>query len=322
MVFSSAIYRPSYGTVWWAYSPNTYCVNNTSASDYGKCYNIINGKAIFVQTDTTTYPVGSLPCEVDNTCTRYTSIANIRNLYTVFNYSGKQAIVQYFWSRSHASAPQFGGNIINSSISLIIPTHSGNPDDLLFFPSNNYETRTWPIYDPVANFKAYLNPYTITSGYVAVLRWQGSLFTTILYLSVFERNNNNIWYAADLSISWAYESSPLAIIPLDYNNDYVPYRELRNTFGYAANGVDQPGWNADDMIRTMKDIFPNRAWAVYDDKQYVLYLYNLTIDYVPDWLIDKLAPVGIKVLQPPSNLSTAQAWLNELNARNRQAGGP
>jgi hypothetical protein len=136
-----------------------------------------------------------------------------------------------------------------------------------------------------------------------------------------EEYKNNMWYAFDMSVSWAYESSPLAVIPLDYDHDYAPYRELHDTFGYAYTGVDQPGWNADDMIRVLKDIFPDRAWAVYDDKQYVLYLYNLTLDYVPDWLINKLAPVGIKVLQPPSNLSTAQAWLNELNARNSQAGG-
>jgi len=320
MPFSSANYRPAYGIVWWTDRPGTYCQNNTSASDYGNCYNIVYGEAIFVQTDTATYP--TLPCESNGTCTRYTSTTNIRSFGTVFSYSGKQGIVQYFFTRSHAWSVQFGSNITNSYYGIIIPSHTGNPDDLWFFPSPNYEESSWPVYDPVVNFKAYLNPYTIPSGVVMILKWHGSFFTPQLYISAFERNLNNIWYAADISIMWAYESSPLAIIPLDYNNDYVPYRELRSTFGYAANGVDQPGWNADDMIRLLKDIFPDRAWAVYDDKQCVLYLYNLTIDYVPDWLIDKLAPVGIKVLQPPSNLSTAQAWLNELNARNAQSSAP
>jgi hypothetical protein len=118
------------------------------------------------------------------------------------------------------------------------------------------------------------------------------------------------------------ESSPRAIIPLDYNNDYVTYGELRKAFAYSYDGISQFGWNAQDIISALRDIFPNRAWAVFDDNQQILYLYNLTMDYVPDWLIDKLAPVGVKVLQSPSDSSIAQAWLNELNARNQQAGGP
>jgi hypothetical protein len=185
-------------------------------------------------------------------------------------------------------------------------------------PAYNYEISNWPIYDNVSNLKVYNNPYSISSGSVGVIRWQGTYFTSTLYLLISEESNNNIWYVYDTRVVWAYESSPLAIIPLDYNNDYVPYRELRNSFGYAYTGIDQPGWNADDIIRVLKDIFPDRAWAVYDDVQKIMYLYNLTIDYVPDWLINKLAPIGIKVLQLPSNLSIAQTWLNELNTRNTQ----
>jgi len=321
MPFVTSIKNFNYGTATYSSKPITYCQNNTSASDYGKCYNIIQGRAVFVQTDTTTYPVGSLPCEVDNTCIRYTSTSSGRLFDTVFSYTGKQAILQYFWARSHSSF-NFVGNILYLITTVVPITPGVYPSILWMFPAINYEVSSWPVYDPVENWKAYLNPYTIPVGYVNILRWHGNVFTSSATLSVYESNNNNIWYAFDVAVSWAYESSPLAIIPLDYGRDYVPFRELRSTFGYAANGVDQPGWNADDMIRVLKDIFPDRAWAVYDDKQYVLYLYNLTIDYVPDWLIDKLAPVEIKVLQPPSNLSTAQAWLNELNARNRQAGGP
>jgi len=316
MVFNIATTRYFYGTVTYVYSPSTYCQNNTSASDYGKCYNIIFGKAVFVQTDTTTYP--TLPCETDNTCIRYTSTAGTRTLTTIFSYSGKQAILQYFWSRSHSSM-RIADNI---TYLFGVPAPYSDAPYLWLFPAVNYESSSWPVYDPVGNWKAYLNPYTIPIGYVNIIRWQGNVFMSSAPLSIYEGNINNIWYAFDVAVAWAYESSPLAIIPLDYNNDYAPYRELRNIFGYAANGVDQPGWNSDDMIRVLKDIFPDRAWAVYDDVQKIMYLYNLTIDYVPDWLIDKLAPVGIKVLQPPSNLSTAQAWLNELNARNRQAGGP
>ena len=266
-----------YGTLAGSRSPSTYCVNNTSASDYGKCYNVESGKAYFVQTDTATYP--TLPCESDNTCTRFTSVAGIRTLTTIFNYPGKQGILQYFYTRSH-STHGFEGII---GVARLVPYPSPNP---YFTGSINYELASWPVYDPVVGYKAYFNPYTISAGNVSIIRWQGSIFTPVLYLVAFENNLNNVWYAGVTVVMYAYESSPLAVIPLDYDKEWLPYQELRNAFGYASNGVDQPGWNADDIIRVLKELFPDRAWAVFDDRQYVLYLYNLTPVYVPDWLIE------------------------------------
>ena len=322
MPFVAGVYLFQYGTDWWITKPNTYCVNDTSAPDYGKCYNVFIGnnvfigKAVFVQTDTATYP--KLPCEYDDTCIRYAYTAVSRSFGTVFDYANKQAVVQYVWARSHSWSSQFVENVQYIHYGMIFPTPGYDLDRSWLFPSPNYESNTWPIYDPVLNFKAYLNPYRITSGYVAVLRWQGMFLTPVLYLSVFERGLNNIWYAGDVRIHWAYESSPLAIIPLDHSRDYVPHQELRNAFGYAATGVDQPGWNADDMIRVLKELFPDRAWAVFDDRQHMLYLYNLTPDYVPDWLIEKLTPTAMKVIQPLADATVAKAWLDLLNERNAQ----
>jgi len=324
MPFNNTYVGLGYGTAVYNHVIRTYCQNDTSASDYGKCYNIGCCRAIFVQTDTTTWPIDpttgdSFPCAKDGTCIRYTSTAWVRTLTTIFNYPGKQAIVQNFVSRSHSPGYGFTGNVGYFEPFIPYPTNYG--DRFWGFGAYNYEISSWPVYDVVYNYKAYLNPYTIPLGNVVIYRWQGMIFASNMNLIVIEKNNNNIWYAFDFYMTYAYESSPLAVIPLDHDREWLPYQELRNAFGYAATGVDQPGWNADDIIRVLKDIFPDRAWAVYDDRQFILYLYNLTIDYVPDWLIDKLAPVGIKVLQPPSNLSTAQAWLNELNTRNSQAGG-
>ena len=300
----------------------TYCVNDISASDYGKCYNTVIGKAIFVQTDTTRWPIDpttgdSFPCAKDGTCIRYTTVADNRILGTIFDYPGKQAILQSFWSRSHTSLVM--SENISSLRGLPVPV-VGNFEATYtwLFPAVNYETSSWPVYDPVGNWKAYLNPYKITVGNVQILRWQGSIFTSRATLAVYEWGANNIWYASDVVVVYAYESSPLAVIPLDYDRDYVPYQELRSAFGYAATGVDQPGWNADDIIRVLRELFPDRAWAVFDDRQYVLYLYNLTPDYVPDWLIDKLSPTAMKVIQPPADAAVAKAWLDLLNERNAQ----
>ena len=312
MPFNTAMVRYYYGTTAFVDKPATYCQDSTSASDYGKCYNIVLGKAVFVQTDTTTYP--TLPCETDNTCTRYTNTTGERTLATIFNYPGKQAILQYLWSRSHSNMK------VESNITYlwVTPVPSDDAPYLWLFPAVNYEVSSWPVYDPVSNWKAYVNPYTIPVGHVNILRWQGNLFTSYAPLKIFEGFRNNLWYAFDIKVTWAYESSPLAIIPLDYDRDYVQYQELRSAFGFSINGVDQPGWNADDIIRVLRELFPNRAWAVFDDRQYVLYLYNLTPDYVPDWLIEKLAPTAMKVLQSPADATVAKAWLDLLNERNAQ----
>jgi hypothetical protein len=322
MPFLTARSGFNYGTAIYMTAPATYCQHNTSASDYGKCYNIILNKAIFVQTDTATYP--TLPCENDGTCIRFTSTTGTRTLpppgsatgtATVFSYSGKQAILQFFHSRSHTNLNLVGRIIYLAG--LIVPVPSGlDPAYLWFLPSHNYELTSWPIYDPVTNYKAYQNPYTITVGNVNILRWQGNVFTTSATLMTYEGKYDNIWYASDVNVSWAYESSPLAIIPLDYDREYLPYQELRNAFGYSYNGVDQPGWNADDIISVLKELLPDKAWAVFDDRTYTLYLYNLTPDFVPDWLVERLTPISMKVLKQPADSSASKAWLDELNRRN------
>jgi hypothetical protein len=302
-----------FGTATYAETPPTYCQHNTSASDYGKCYGIIGGKAVFVQTDRDRYP--TLPCETDDTCIRYTSTTWSRTLATLFNYPGKQAVLQYFNMRSHSNAAIIGK--VMHFYGLPVPVPPGmNSAYLWFMPSPNYELASWPVYDPVTNYKAYLDPYRIPVGRVSILRWQGNVFTTSAVLQVYEGNVNNLWYAFDGVVVWAYEASPLAIIPLDYDSEYLPYEELRDVFGYSVNGVDQPGWNAGDIIRVLKELFPDRAWAVYDDGEYILYLYNLTPDYVPDWLVKRLAPLKIKVLKRPSDIEAARRWLEELNRRN------
>ena len=197
-------------------------------------------------------------------------------------------------------------------------TYGSTTNFIIYLISPNYESAPWPIYDPVIGYKMYLNPYTISVGNVAIFKWQGNIFTTTAYLVAVEAYLNNVWYAGITNVMYAYESSPLAVIPLDYDKEWLPYQELRNAFGYASNGVDQPGWNADDIIRVLRELFPGRAWAVFDDRQYVLYLYNLSPDYVPDWLIEKLAPTAMKVLQPPADAAVAKAWLDLLNERNAQ----
>ena len=300
------------------YNSYRYCQNNTAASDYGKCYNPYYSKFIFVQTDTTTWPIDpstgsdSFPCAVDKTCIRYTSTVGARNFGTIFSYTGKQAIIRKVNIISHSSR-QVNRSLIELLFNTIQPFDPGLG---VYFPEYWYGSVSDPIYFTVSNLMVHRSPYSLPSGYAFYLSWSGNVFATSVSISSWEDGANNIWYGTGGIIRWEYESSPLAVIPLDYDRDYVPYQELRNAFGYAATGVDQPGWNADDIIRVLRELFPNRAWAVFDDRQYVLYLYNLTPDYVPDWLIEKLAPTAMKVLQSPADAAVAKAWLDLLNERN------
>jgi hypothetical protein len=169
------------------------------------------------------------------------------------------------------------------------------------------------IYLPLSSlWIPYWKPYRYGTEYVVIAQYSGGFMKAQLYHCV----GKNQWIIGVIGFLMSAESSPRAIIPLDYNNDYAPYYELRKAFAYSYDGISQFGWNAQDIIAALKDIYPDRAWAVFDDNRQILYLYNLTMDYVPDWLVDKLSPVSIKVLKRPFKSSVAKAWLDELNRRN------
>jgi hypothetical protein len=188
------------------------------------------------------------------------------------------------------------------------------------FKTANYASGASPnVYNPLDNSVCGLNVfYKPPVGYEVVAEWSGATLAMKIITYVHMANFANMYYAFYAAAYYAQETSPFAIIPLDYDKEYVPYPELRNAVGFSMNGVDQPGWNADDIIRVLKELFPNRAWAVFDDRQNMLYLYNLTPDYVPDWLIEKLAPTAMKVIQSPADATVAKAWLDLLNERNAQ----
>jgi len=259
---------------------STYCVNDTSASDYGKCYNVTCGKAIFVQSDTTTYP--TLPCESDGTCTRYTTTAWIRGLSTVFDgtSTGKQAILYEYRTLTHASINVYHYEYFQGVFTFILVNGSiysapGSKRVIDFVTGSSY-------YDPLNNVVYRINRYTITSGNVVDIYWSGQVLTQFIQLAVYENNYNNIWHAGHAFAQYAYEASPLLIMPLDYVDDYLAYPELRKAVAYAGNGVDQPGWNADDILRVVQELFPDRPWLVYDVDNATVYSNGLDIDDVAE----------------------------------------
>jgi len=271
-----------YGLRYWQSTENTYCVNDTSASDYGKCYNIEYGagKAIFVQTDIDKY--STLRCESEGTCIRYTYTRKFRILNVVFDgtSTGKQAIVYAFRTLTHSSAfinrmELFEGLLV---FSLNRYDEFGIPGSKLvvdFFFSGGY-------YDPLNNVVYHINRYTVPYGTVVDLYWSGQILTQYIDFNMPEYGKNNIWYAGHGAVQFAYEASPLLIMPLDYVDDYLVYPELRKVVAYAGNGVDQAGWNADDILRVVQELFPDRPWLVYDVDNATVYSNGLDIDDVAE----------------------------------------
>jgi len=289
--FATSIIK--YGIAIWKYTSSAYCVNNTSASDYGKCYNLdsSSGKAVFVVTDTflrnnvpslCSGDTCTLPCESDGTCTRYTTTAFDRGLLIIFDgtYAGKQAMLYAFRTLTHTAAYLTNyevliGMFIFMLISNYIYSVPGNKRVIDFFSSGGY-------YDPLNNVVLRVGRYTITSGTVVDLYWSGQILTQFIQLGIYENGLNNIWYAGHATVQYAYEASPLLIMPLDYVDDYLVYPELRKAVAYAGNGVDQPGWNADDILRIVQELFPDRPWLVYDVDNATVYSNGLDIDDVAE----------------------------------------
>ncbi len=313
MPFNYVRYMNGYGLDLFARSSNNvYCQIDTSKSDYGKCY-VQTGKAYFVQTDTATYP--TLACESDGTCTRLTSTYYDYTVTTLFDFStaGKQGILKWFYSITHCS---------RSSLTFTNPYFIGFLNPILgsfppfpYYGGVNYNS-SFLGYDPVYNLWVYVNRYTIPVGYVNELQYNDTVMVNKLNIVIYLSNVNNIYFAGKFYAGVFIEQSPLAIIPLDYNNDYLVYSELRRTFGYSADGINQPGWNASDIINVLKELFPDRAWMVYDDKDSTLYLWNVNFSDVPDWLIKKLSPTSVKVLKSPTSLDAEKTLFTELESRN------
>jgi hypothetical protein len=295
-----------------------YCQTDTAKSDYGKCYIQTGaGKAYFVQTDTSTYP--TLPCESDGTCVRLTSTYGDYTVATLFDFStaGKQGILKWFHSLTHSSLtlsgyPSSAGPFFRG---FLAPVGGQFPPFSFFGYVNFSASPPFYGYDPVYNLWVYVNRYTIPVGYVNEVQFNDTVMLNKLAIAIFLENNNNIYFMGRVYAGVFVETSPLAVIPLKYE-EYLKYNELRRTFGYSADGINQPGWNADDIIRVLKELFPEKAWMVYDDKDSTLYLWNVNFQDIPDWILEKINPHRTKTLRSPSSNTAEQELFNLLSQMN------
>jgi len=310
MTFVPVRYTITYGIPIWEMRSDRYCIDNvpTNHPDWGKCSVHPNwGKAIYIYSGSETPK-----CEIDNTCIRYPAEFS-KILATLYDHPVKQAIFSFVVARAHttmAESHEFVVNIRPAGIPL--PNFDGS--HLLWgYPQYPFNSASLPYYDPVTNVYFDINPYQITRGDVYIFRWAGTVFTNKLLLILPSPGCNNCWSIASGIVIWYQDASPFAILKLRYE-EWLAHKELRKNFGYSITGIHQSGWNAQDMIRALKEVYPDRSWAVYDDRENALYIYNLDFDDVPEGLFDLLSVASVVVLKPKTDADAALRWVRDISS--------
>lgn len=317
-----------FGYDWWNPADLPYCQVDPNASDYGVCYNII-GKAIFFSSRT-------VPCESQGTCVRipaYTSF--MVPLYQYYPYavdfssSGKQGILKMLYIN------EFTNNQKRNALSLVLNApflsvlidgmsiERNPPISMYPLIANNNKSGNNPQvngYDPQMNWYGYINLFgNPPLGKQIIVKYETqTLFQSIVpvYWAYGTPSwpAENLYSAGVIILFYSYEASPELIMPLDYR-EYLKYPDLRRAVGYQSSGR-HPGWNASDIISLAKDIFPDRVWMVFDDSDLTLYGYGITLEQIPEWLIDMLNPVEFKVLKEPWDSQVVEKFISELERRN------
>ncbi|MEM4965052.1 MAG: hypothetical protein QXT13_12975 [Pyrobaculum sp.] len=201
--------------------------------------------------------LSTLSCQSANNCERITS--SIREI-TIFDYSSvnRSAIVHtYMLAVNGNGCPDcFGvaGIRMRSILQLI-----SSPMNILVSPG---ETR----FDPalITSIFRYSSPDTAYLIKATVNNWITSRLN-IQHMIVPSVG----WVQSTFSVLISVPSSPELFMEVDYDE----YRRsgLRNVVGWTASGRGKVGWNADDILRVLKEEFSDRPWALFDDKSMVLY---------------------------------------------------
>lgn len=288
-----------FGTDWWTlYSTSLGC-----SPDLSTC-TVAVGKAIAISP--------SRPkCADQGTCEHYSSECDtVIGTYLDLTSVGKQALKLY-WTLAFTSFDIFD---------LLRPVVDDRVDALVIDSGLYWEYRIGirkpDEFNPYSSSMMYkVVQYTYSSGNTMYWKTYRGIYDGLFQKLALAHCMGTNAVIGELFFTLSYEASPVAIIPLDYR-EYVKYQDLRKTFGYSYNGIDQPGWNAQDIINVLKEIFPDRVWMVFDDNTLTLYGYGITLEQVPQWLIDRLNPVAFKVLKEPWDLSLVEKFISELESRN------
>jgi len=264
-VFKSTVIEYSQGMEWWRYPGEVYCTNYNS--DSATC-TVSSGKAI-LRCDACTNP----KCVKDDKCIWIQNVF----AYSVTIYSlpsGKQGILNALISTGRVGGTGFdppafpciyegavvGSNVFYRGLYSFFYFQGGrssfyNPatNTVIMFGSDSYGATTMVEADKV-----------------------GLLFTS---LGIVYQFNTDGYYISGHFLSISYEASPELIMPIDYD-EYILTQELRDVVGWSISGYAQTGWNADDILRVVQSLYPDRPWVVYDDRTLTAHANGLELDDV------------------------------------------
>ncbi len=303
MPFRTVSAHPMYGADW----PDAYKTGLGCLADFSSC-SVSVGRAVVATSNT------SAGCVSQGTCTVVSPTCNtVVDTYLDLSSVGKTALNLY-WALVYTS---FG------SADLWRLGVDGIADSLIVDSGVYWEyytgVRSFGSFNPYSSFMAYnVKQYTFTSGSSsATMYWKTyrGFYNGMFQKLQFTHCASDNVFLGTVLYTFSQETSPIAVIPLDYS-EYVKYQELRKTFGYSYDGISQPGWNALDIISVLKELFPDKSWMVLDDRESTLYLWNVNFPDIPDWLLQRLSPISVKVLKSPSSLDAEKSLFTLLAHRN------
>ncbi|MEM4819047.1 MAG: hypothetical protein QXQ91_01890 [Nanopusillaceae archaeon] len=196
----------------------------------------------------------TLTCQSNNRCERVTGHSIFRPVFDYRNV-GRSAILHYMDFAIHGNDCPRCMSFMNLRAFLGLSyTFRGiphPPGSSVYHTALNAEVYRFPD-KPAFHIKMTLN------------NWISSFFDVNYWFE-----SPVVWNQASTYFIASVPFSPELFMEIDYDE----YRRsgLRNVVGWTACARGKVGWNADDILRVLKEEFSNRPWALFDDRSMVLY---------------------------------------------------
>ena len=231
MPFYEGFEQIGYGLWWWFF--DTYCQTDTAASDYGKCYQRF--RPPYANLPLFTYTGTAAPsCVSDGTCIGVQNppweyIITLKDNTSV----GKQLVLYKTWVILNSNC-SFEPNIRCGRVTVKTNAMQENLWFPFIFKTANYASDASPnVYNPLDNSVCGLNVfYKPPVGYEVVTEWSGATLAMKIITYVHMANFANKYYAFYAAAYYAQETSPFAIIPLDYDKSMCRILSLGMLLGF------------------------------------------------------------------------------------------
>lgn len=201
--------------------------------------------------------LSTLSCQSAGNCERISG--NVRDII-VFDYSsvGRSAVVHTYMLTVNGNVCPDCFGIIGARMRSILQIGS-SPRNIIVSPG---DTR----FDPalITSIFRFSSPDTAYLIKATTNNWITSR------LNIHHVITQSVgWVQSGFTVLISVPSSPELFIEIEYDEYYRS--GLKNVVGWTASGRGKYGWNADDILRVLKEEFSNRPWALFNDKSMTLY---------------------------------------------------